>query len=93
MKRQTKIFVELVQELIDDVISLYANNSDALESYAFGWREFDEETGSFAIGPNSKSVFHYADRVAKIAEACGMSWYITIGENAFGKPCAVVRAF
>jgi hypothetical protein len=92
MKKQTEIFVELVQELINDVISHYANDADALESYAFGWIELDEETETFAIGPNNKSVFHYADRVVKIAEACGMSWYITIGENKTG-PCAIVRVF
>lgn len=93
MKRRTEIFVELVQELINDVITRYANDADALETYAFGWKEFDEETGSFAIGPNNTRVFHYADRVVKIVEACGMHWYIDFDENETGKPCAIVRAF
>lgn len=90
MKKQTKIFVKLVTESMNDVINRYAHNAADLNSYTFGWIEYDEERGSFSIGPNHGSAFHYADEVVKIAEACGMNWYITIGKNAVGNACAIV---
>lgn len=93
MTKQTKIFVKLVEELINDVITLYAHDAEKFETYSFGWIDLDEELGLFAIGSNNRSEFHFADEVVKIAEACGMSWYIDIGENLIGKPCATVRVF
>lgn len=93
MRKQHEIFVKLVNELINDVIALYANDAEYLSDITFGWREYDEVRGSFAIGPNHSIYFNYADKVSKIAEACGMNWYISIGKNADGNDCAVICAF
>lgn len=92
MTRQYVIFKELVNELINDVNLLYLNDA-VLNDYLFGWRDIDEEGGRYSIGPDHVCAFHYADKVATIADACGLSWYTSIGKNVDGNTCAVVKVF
>lgn len=93
MRKQHEIFEKLVNELINDVLNLYANDAEDLETYAFGWRKYIPKGPVFYIGPMHGKSFYYVDEVAKIAEACKMNWYITIGENADGNESPVMRVF
>ena len=90
MKKNPKTFEKLVNDAINEVFARYANDAEALNNYAFGWRYFDSERMSYYIGSNHGQAFHYADEIAKIAEACGMSWYISIGTNGDGEPTSVI---
>lgn len=86
-QERVEIACQLIDDLINETLEMWADNPERLDDYAWGWRKENE------LGNNHGTAFFYADEVIKILDALELNWHLSLAKNADGDLTPTIHFF